>query len=270
MFVKSFSISSLVFVAAGASLTSTGFTVDLNGLSYYIPPSPVATIAVPRGFQEELFTPITVMTTPDVSVDSSYIAAGIANFTATDDVYQDGFSDYVYVQSASRAGPDAWKNKYNSSTTYCSSVPAIAQGPYFLSSSGVLYQAYLLYSDFQGAFTEPVISNGDGTYSVLPAGVAGQSLAVAVPSRLYYTPTADKPLAGVRLGIKDIYDLAGLHTSNGNRAWYHLYPPANVSALPVQRLIGAGAIVVGKMKTSQFANGETATADWVSTMRYFK
>ena len=31
----------------------------------------------------------------------------------------------------------------------------------------------------------------------------------------------------------------------------------------VQRLIDAGAILVGKMKTSQFANGETATADWV-------
>jgi hypothetical protein len=31
----------------------------------------------------------------------------------------------------------------------------------------------------------------------------------------------------------------------------------------VQRLINAGAIIVGKMKTSQFANGEMATADWV-------
>jgi hypothetical protein len=31
----------------------------------------------------------------------------------------------------------------------------------------------------------------------------------------------------------------------------------------VQNLIDAGAIVVGKMITSQFANGETATADWV-------
>ncbi|KAL9080935.1 MAG: hypothetical protein Q9157_000435 [Trypethelium eluteriae] len=102
-----------------------------------------------------------------------------------------------------------------------------------------------------------------GSYSVLPANIPGQSLAVAVSSRLYYTKTAAKPLAGVRLGVKDIYDVAGVHTSNGNRAWYHLYPAANASALPIQRLIDAGAIIVGKMKTSQFANGEEATADWV-------
>ena len=98
---------------------------------------------------------------------------------------------------------------------------------------------------------------------MLPANVPGQSLAVAVPSRLYYTKTAAKPLAGVRLGVKDIYDVAGVHTSDGNRAWYHLYPAANVSAFPIQRLINAGVVIVGKMKTSQFANGEEATADWV-------
>jgi hypothetical protein len=58
-------------------------------------------------------------------------------------------------------------------------------------------------------------------------------------------------------------DIKGLRTSNGNRAWYWLYPPANATAPPVQNLIDAGAIIVGKMITSQFANGETATADWV-------
>ena len=65
------------------------------------------------------------------------------------------------------------------------------------------------------------------------------------------------------MGVKDIYDVAGVHTSNGNRAWYHLYPPATANALAIQRLVDAGAIIVGKMKTSQFANGEEATADWV-------
>jgi hypothetical protein len=98
---------------------------------------------------------------------------------------------------------------------------------------------------------------------VLPAGTVGQKQAIAVPSRLYYTKTADKPLAGVRIGIKDIYDIKGLRTSNGNRAWYWFYPPANNTAPPVQNLIDAGAIIVGKMLTSQFANGEQATADWV-------
>lgn len=140
----------------------------------------------------------------------------------------------------------------------------VPSGPYFASLDGSLYQVYRLYCDFAGAFSQPLIANGDGTYAALPANIAGiQSPAVGVPSRLYYTKTAEKPLAGVRLGVKDIYDIAGVKTSNGNRAWYGLYPPANANAVPVQRLIDAGAIIVGKMKTSQFANGETATADWV-------
>lgn len=37
----------------------------------------------------------------------------------------------------------------------------------------------------------------------------------------------------------------------------------------MQNLIDAGAIVVGKMKTSQFANGETATSDWVDYLSPF-
>lgn len=136
-------------------------------------------------------------------------------------------------------------------------------GPYFINAAGQLYEAWRLFSDVQGAFTESVTANGDGSYSVLPAGTVGQKLAIAVPSRLYYTKTADKPLAGVRIGIKDIYDIKGLRTSNGNRAWYWLYPPAENTAPPVQNLIDAGAVIVGKMITSQFANGEVATADWV-------
>ena len=140
----------------------------------------------------------------------------------------------------------------------------LANGPYFVSATGAIYQAYLLYSDFAGAFTQPLIPGAEGSYAALPAAIPGiQSPAVAVPSRLYFEPTPDKPLAGIRLGVKDIYDVAGVKTSDGNRAIYGLYPPKNASAVPVQKLIDAGAQIVGKMKTSQFANGEEATADWV-------
>ena len=140
----------------------------------------------------------------------------------------------------------------------------VPPGPYLLSSIGALYQPWRLYDDFSGSFTQPLIPAFNGAFAALPAAIPGiASPTVAVPSRLYYTKTADKPLAGVRIGIKDIYDIAGVRTSNGNRAYYALYPPANQTAAVVQRLIDAGAILVGKMKTSQFANGELATADWV-------
>lgn len=142
-------------------------------------------------------------------------------------------------------------------------IESLNPGPYFLTAAGQVYEAWRFYSDTNGAFTESAIANGDGSYSVLPAGIVGQKHAIAVPSRLYYEKTDEKPLAGVRIGIKDIYDIKGLRTSNGNRAWYWLYPPANATATPVQNLIDAGAVIVGKMITSQFANGEVATADWV-------
>ena len=98
----------------------------------------------------------------------------------------------------------------------------------------------------------------------IPAAIAGiESPTVGVPSRLYFNPSPEKPLAGIRLGVKDIFDVAGVKTSDGNRAYYGFYPEKTANALPVQKLIDAGAVLIGKMKTSQFANGEFATEDWI-------
>lgn len=63
--------------------------------------------------------------------------------------------------------------------------------------------------------------------------------------------------------MKDIYHLAGAKSSYGNRAYYNLYSEKNATGTAVQRLLDAGAIIVGLQKPSQFANGEEATADWV-------
>lgn len=57
--------------------------------------------------------------------------------------------------------------------------------------------------------------------------------------------------------------MAGVKSSYGNRAWYNLYPENNITGTAIQRLIDAGAQIIGLQKPSQFANGETATADWV-------
>jgi hypothetical protein len=109
---------------------------------------------------------------------------------------------------------------------------SIPPGPYFMSAStGNVYQAYRLYSDVQQAFTEGTIANPDGSYSPLSAAISGvHSLTIGVPSRLYYTKTAKLPLAGVRLGVKDIYDIAGLKTGCGNRAYFDLYQPRIATA----------------------------------------
>jgi len=141
----------------------------------------------------------------------------------------------------------------------------IPEGPYFMSArTGNVYQAYRLYRDEASAFTQGLKPNTDGSFSVLSASLPGDdTLSIGVPSRLYFTKTTAKPLAGVRLGVKDIYDVKGVKTGNGNRAYYDLYAEKTATAPAVQRLIDAGAVIVGKMKTSQFANGESPTSDWV-------
>lgn len=92
---------------------------------------------------------------------------------------------------------------------------------------------------------------------------SGRSLMIAVPSRLYDPPTADKPLNGIRLSVKDNMDLAGLHTDLSCRAWAELYAAKEITATAVSHLTSLGATLVGKTKLSQFAEVESVTADWI-------
>lgn len=174
----------------------------------------------------------------------------------------------LYVQSNSSTS--SWNTTTNLSNTVITAAPGapkIPPGPYFFDPHRrSIHRAYRLYADTANAFTSSLLQSSNsnrGNFTTLPAAITGQSLTLAVPSRLYYSLSADQPIAGLRVGIKDIYDLSGVRTGNGNRAWYRTHEPAGANALPVQNLIDAGAVIVGKMYTSQFANGETATADWV-------
>lgn len=59
------------------------------------------------------------------------------------------------------------------------------------------------------------------------------------------------PLHGVPLGIKDIVDVAGLPTTAGAREFAHTRPTRDSGA--VARLRAAGAVILGKTHTTQFA-----------------
>jgi len=59
------------------------------------------------------------------------------------------------------------------------------------------------------------------------------------------------PLHGVPMGIKDIFDVAGLPTTAGARAFAHTRPTRDCGA--VARLRAAGAVIIGKTHTTQFA-----------------
>lgn len=82
---------------------------------------------------------------------------------------------------------------------------------------------------------------------------------VAVPSRLYSPPTEPTPLAGKRISVKDKFMIAGIKTTQNNRAWLSLYGPECETAGFLQDLIGLGAIIVGKTKVCAFGSSEEAT-----------
>ncbi len=70
---------------------------------------------------------------------------------------------------------------------------------------------------------------------------------------------AGGPLAGLACGIKDLYDIAGHKTGFGSPAWFETHAPAAATAPAVQRLLDAGARIVGKTHTDEMAyslNGE--------------
>lgn len=104
--------------------------------------------------------------------------------------------------------------------------PALPSGPYFVSAhTHILHAPFLLYVDTQGYFTTGIIPAVDDSFNSIPVAIAASSsTTIGVPSRLYFRPTEEKPLARVRLGLKDLYDLKRSTAGAGSRAYFDLNP----------------------------------------------
>jgi amidase len=66
-------------------------------------------------------------------------------------------------------------------------------------------------------------------------------------------------LQGLTMAVKDVFDIAGHRTGNGHPLWLETHPPAVRTAAAVDRLLEAGASLVGKTHTDEMAyslNGE--------------
>lgn len=76
---------------------------------------------------------------------------------------------------------------------------------------------------------------------------------------VHITGSATGELAGLTFAAKDVFDVAGFRTGAGNPDWLRTHPPATVTASAVQRLLDAGATLVGKTHTDELTyslNGE--------------
>jgi len=80
--------------AANAAVTSTGFTVSLSDVPYFLPPQAVASLStesVKHLFIESDFVPFTVV--KDSGYSAEEIASTTMKYLEVDDVLQEGFFD---------------------------------------------------------------------------------------------------------------------------------------------------------------------------------
>jgi Asp-tRNA(Asn)/Glu-tRNA(Gln) amidotransferase A subunit family amidase len=72
------------------------------------------------------------------------------------------------------------------------------------------------------------------------------------------------PLHGKRLLVKDLIDTAGIRTTYGSKMYADHVPVRTATA--VQRLVAAGAVIVGKANLHEFAWGVTSQNPWYGTV----
>jgi len=79
-----------------------------------------------------------------------------------------------------------------------------------------------------------------------------------VPHGMFQVDGAEEgPLADLTFAAKDIIDVAGHVTGCGNPDWLRTHDPATATAPCLQRLLDAGARLVGKTVTEELATGLT-------------
>ena len=94
--------------------------------------------------------------------------------------------------------------------------------------------------------------------AVLALADEGTALAAAEESRRRWRSGTARPLEGVPVGVKDIVATADLPTTGGSRVMDGAVP--GIDATCVARLRAAGAVVVAKLATSEFAAGQADNA----------
>lgn len=82
-----------------------------------------------------------------------------------------------------------------------------------------------------------------------------------MPSRLYYQHD-QRPLAGLRFAVKDTIAIGGLKTGFGSQGWLDTYPVEASTAPCISGMLEAGAVLVGKVKTTEFAEG-VDPCEWI-------
>lgn len=233
------------------------------------------------GISGDDMVPFTVIKTAECSITTEIIDELIGRYLKDDDVISESFLQALYI-STSCNGPASMDSAVldhltstgtqlvlTSSKISCNGASVVdgldnlEPGPYIasiLDNFASFSMVYRLYVDRYRTFVFGTYESA-GSFKPFPVNIAKyQDPLIPVPSRIY-SWSDDRPFAGFRIAIKDLYDIAGLQTAGGSRAWAEITPTANETAPAIQRLIDLGAHLVGKQKTAQFASGANPW-DW--------
>ena len=105
-------------------------------------------------------------------------------------------------------------------------------------------------------------------------GALGTYLHVAAATALEQARVADKhfsqgetlsPLAGIPVGVKDIFCIRGVPTTAGSKILEGYVPPYTATAY--QRLADAGAVLLGKLNMDEFASGSSGENSAYGTVK---
>ena len=81
-------------------------------------------------------------------------------------------------------------------------------------------------------------------------------------------PASTGPLHGVPIGVKDVIDVGGTRTTAESKVLADNVAAADATV--VARLRRAGAVIVGKLNTHEFAWGATTTSEAFGAMPAFR
>ncbi|KAF5531700.1 hypothetical protein FMEXI_12846 [Fusarium mexicanum] len=134
---------------------------------------------------------------------------------------------------------------------------ALTEGPYFATATGLL-PVRKLFSDTHAAFVASLVQSPCQTieYSNATTADTCPNQAIAVPFRAYFTPSHEKPLNSLGVGIKENIDIAGATTFASSLAYGKFHGIKSQHTFATQRFLDLGVVILRNKDMGQFTDAE--------------
>ncbi|TGO30773.1 hypothetical protein BPAE_0003g00570 [Botrytis paeoniae] len=249
----------------------TEIVVTVNSVQYLLIDCKPHSFLSLHSNHEDITTFVVISVRSGNKITEEYLKDFRSLYLDPDDIFQPGFllqivfwgaEEDVDLQPSALSLLAKWNTKERYFVAPRSGKDDIAPGPYVL-YRGRICEPWRVYKDdclsMMISF-RPVREYGEReTLTELDNTITANQVRMVVPSRSYsIKKPSDKPLAGIRIAVKDIFDIKGFKTSLCNRAWNEYHAPKSESARSVQRLQDLVAAVVGKTRLNAMIVREEA------------